>query len=396
MFVMRRRVSEKKDGINLVVGAGLSGAVIAERIANSLDEKVVIIDKKNHLGGLVSDYVDRNGFLLSRFGTHIFHTDDKPVWDYVNSFGEFRPYIQKLSACINGIKSNVPFNLDSLYKIFPQSIAERLEYKLLRVFPYDTEVYAEDLKIHCDNDFNFLAEYIYNNLSYPLSCKFWQDSQDDLQNSGLPHYFIRISRDNRVFKEKYQGVPVKGYSDLIENMLKNHNIELCLNTDYNYMVAKNFKKIFFTGSIDDCFNYKFGMLPYRSVSFEFSDIDINFYQSDGIMLYPFEFDFAAIHEYKHYQNLNVNKTVISREYHTDFVYGENERACAILNPCNIKLYEQYLLYGKKYRNTFFLGRLGSYKNFTMAEAVKNALTLFDKVYNDETSDDFINQIVNNC
>lgn len=359
---MKGFLSDKREGLNLVVGAGFSGAVIAERLANVLGERVIIIDKNNYLGGIAYDYRDKNGILINKNGAHIFHTDSEKVWDYVTGIGDFNTYMHRATAVVDGIEVSFPLNLDSLYKLFPQNLAGRLEHQLLSLFDYNSSVSVNELTKVCVDELSFLAEYI--------GRKF--------QNKDEQYIFI--GKDSRYFRERFQGVPKKGYSNLIENILKNHNIEICLNTDYKYMIARDFKRIFYTGSIDEFFNYKFGMLPYRSLKFKFEEYNTDFYQKNATTYYPDSYDFTKIHEYKHFRSEKSSATLISKEYPQEYVYGENERCYPVLNEENLELYNEYLKCSKDYTDIYFLGRLGEYKDYSMAGAVLNALNLFENLF----------------
>lgn len=361
---MKKRLSQKNDGLNLVVGAGFSGAVIAERMANSFGEKVVVIDKRSHIGGNAYDYKDRNGILIHKYGSHVFHTDSEKVWKYITRFSGFNTYMHRVFALLDGVETSVPLNLNSLHRLFPKTPANRLECKLLNYFEYNTFVTSAELKSLGDKDFDFLVNYM---------------KRKNIQDS----FFIGI--DDRYYKDRFQGIPTEGYCGLIENMLKNHNIEVCLNTDYKYMIPQNFKRIFCTGSIDEFFNYKFGMLQYGSVRFELEEHNIEYYQSNGVVNYPNNYDFSRIHEYKHYQNEKLSKTVIAKEYSEEYVYGENERYYPVIDEENLKLYNRYLELAKDYPNLYFLGRLGDYKNYDMDMAVLRALELCEHLIGCEHS-----------
>ena len=388
---MKSLLSAKNESINLVVGAGFSGAVIAERIANALDEKVVIIDKNNYIGGLASDYMTRSGIRVNKFGHHVFHTDKKFIWDYVNSFSTFSPISHKTFAVIDGIKVSIPVNISTLHILFPESLAKKMEYKLLNLFSYNSEVSVDELRKFNDTDLQFLADYISDKLVFPYSAKLWQDFMPEIERKQFPYAFIRISNDSRLYTTKYQGIPKKGYIDLMENMLKNHNIELCLNTDYNYMISKNFKRIFFTGSIDDCFNYKFGMLQYKSVKMQFENIENPAQERRLLVKYPQDFDFSAEH------NFVTNDAGISaKEYWTDYIYGENERAFPVLNKQNCELYNKYFDYAKSFNKIYFFGRQGNFNTCSMADAVEQALNLFDNLYGNSSSNYMVDSVVDNC
>ena len=299
---MFKKYCDRKDGINLVVGAGFSGAVIAERIANVLDEKVVIIDRKNHVAGNSFDFKDKNGISIHKYGSHIFHTNNQKVWDYINNFSSFNTYMHRVLAVIDGIETTIPFNIDTLYKVFPDSLAKKLEFKLLESFQYNSKVPILELAKYNDKDLNFLADYIYEKVFLHYTVKQWGKTPNEIDGAVTARVPVMIGKDTRYFQDIYQGIPTKGYTDLIYKMLKNRNIEIRLNTDFKQVNLNDYKRIFFTGSIDEFFDYKLGMLPYRSVNFKFEEYDTEFYQKNSVVNYPDNYDFTRIHEYKHYKN----------------------------------------------------------------------------------------------
>lgn len=378
---MFKKYCDRKDGINLVVGAGFSGAVIAERIANVLDEKVVIIDRKNHVAGNSFDFKDKNGISIHKYGSHIFHTNNQKVWDYINNFSSFNTYMHRVLAVIDGIETTIPFNIDTLYKVFPDSLAKKLEFKLLESFQYNSKVPILELAKYNDKDLNFLADYIYEKVFLHYTVKQWGKTPNEIDGAVTARVPVMIGKDTRYFQDIYQGIPTKGYTDLIYKMLKNRNIEIRLNTDFKQVNLNDYKRIFFTGSIDEFFDYKFGMLPYRSVNFKFEEYDTEFYQKNSVVNYPDNYDFTRIHEYKHYKNEKSAKTVIAKEYSQEFVPGKNERYYPISNEDNQNLYNKYLEQSKQYPNLFFLGRLGDYKYYDMDKAVLRALNLFEELIN---------------
>lgn len=378
--VMVIKTENKSDKINLVVGAGFSGAVIAERIANALNEKVLIIDRRAHLGGNSYDYVDKNGILIHQYGSHIFHTNSEKVWNYVNKFTEFNTYMHKVYALLDGILTTIPFNMNSIYEVFPKSIAQKLEYKLLQSFPYNSKVPILEFQKSKDKDLIFLSNYIYEKVFLNYTMKQWGENPKQIDGAVTARVPVMIGKDERYFQDKYQGLPVLGYTKLIENMLNHHNIEIELDTSFEDVLDNRFKRVFYTGSIDEFFNYKFGMLSYRSVYFKMSEHNTEFYQQNSVVNYPNNYDFTRIHEYKHYYKNSSAKTVIAKEYSQDFVHGKNERYYPIKSEKNIALYNRYFDYSKQFSNVYFLGRLGDYKYYDMDKAILRALELFDIIF----------------
>lgn len=360
---------------NLVIGCGLSGSVIARLLAEK-GEKVLIIDKKSHIAGNIYDYKDENGICIHKYGSHIFHTNSEKVWDFIKRFTDLNTYMHKVIAVIDGIETTIPFNINTLYDVFPESLARRLEQKLLSKFDYNSKVPILEFQKQDDEDLKFLAQYVYEKVFLHYTTKQWGKSPKEVDGAVTARVPVYISQDNRYFQDKYQGIPLNGYTKMVENILNHPNIEVKLNTAYDKSYSK-FKRIFCTGSIDEFFDYKYGQLPYRSVNFKFEKHNCEFYQSNAVVNYPCNYDFTRIHEYKYYLNDKSDKTVIAKEYSEFFEKDKNERYYPIVNNDNLALYEKY----KKEipDNVFFLGRLGDYKYYDMDKAVERAIDLFEEI-----------------
>lgn len=366
---------------NLVVGAGFSGAVIANLIANELGENVVVIDSKNHVAGNCYDYRDKNGIMIHKYGSHIFHTNNEKVWNFVRKFGDFNQYMHKVYAIIDGIETTIPFNFNTLYELFPQTLAKRLEEKLLTNFDFNTKVPILEFQKQNDKDLKFLAEYVYEKVFLHYTTKQWGVSPNDVDGAVTARVPVYISKDNRYFQDKYQGIPLEGYAKLVENMLNHPNIKVKLNKDFKHLknAQNKYCRIFYTGAIDTYFNYKYGQLPYRSVKFKFEEYNREFYQKNSVVNYPCNYDFTRIHEYKYYLNDKSDKTVIAKEYSEPFEIGKNERYYPIPNDENTDLYNKYLEEAKNLGNVYFLGRLGDYKYYDMDKAIGRAIEVFEEI-----------------
>ena len=316
--------------INIIVGAGFSGATIANLIATKLNEKVIIIDKKDHIAGNSYDYRDENGIMIHKYGSHIFHTNNEKVWKFLSQFTSFNTYMHEVVGILDGIEAQIPFNFNTLYQVFPQSMAKKLEEKLLNTFEYNTKVPILEFQKQDDEDLKYLANYVYEKIFLNYTTKQWGLSPKDVDGAVTARVPVYLSKDNRYFQDKYQGIPTNGYTKVVEKMLDNSNIDLRLNTDFESFKSGNKNllenaRIFYTGSIDEYFGYKFGQLPYRSVNFKFETYDREFYQSHACINYPNNYDFTRIHEYKHYLQDKSEKTVIAKEYSEFFELGKNER-----------------------------------------------------------------------
>ncbi len=380
---------------NLVVGAGLTGAVIAERLASVLGEDVLVIDKNHWLAGVAADYKEC-GINVQKFGSHIFHTNHEFIWKYLNRFSKFNTCSYKVLAYVDGQYLNIPFNLNSVAAAFPKTLCEKLEKKLVKKYGYGARVPLADFKsktFFWDKDLDFLASYVYQKVFINQYEKRMGMMNDAMLSCALKKAFVSISKDNRFYKDKYQGVPVLGYTKLIENILNHKNIRVLLNTDFKTVDIEGFDRVFYTGSIDEFFDFKYGTLGYRSAHFEFEEYETEFFQNAGVVNYPNDYDFIKIHEFKRCCSPFVSrakfgtacsissnkKTIIAKEYPADFKQGKNERLYPVQDNRSLKMLNLYKAEAKKLNNVYFLGRLGDFKYYSMDGAIKRALELFDSI-----------------
>jgi UDP-galactopyranose mutase len=362
---------------NLVVGSGFSGATIARKIAEELNQKVVVIDAKPHVGGNSYDYFDSNNICIHKYGTHIFHTNSKLVWNFLAKFTKWYTYQHKVKGLLDGQYVPIPFNLNSLYQIFPACIANNLEKCLIEKFGFNKKVPILELRKTKDEDLTFLAEYIYQKIFLEYTLKQWGMKPEEIDASVSERVPIYISRDDRYFQDRYQGIPLEGYTKLISNMLDHPNIGVELSTSFSKDME--YEKLFYTGSIDEFFEYKFGQLPYRSIKLDFLEFSYDKFQEAAVINYPCNYDFTRIGEYKWFLNSQANKTVVSYEYPEQFELGKNERYYPIIKDENRILYNKYLELTKDIPNIHFLGRLGDYKYYDMDKAIERALILFENM-----------------
>lgn len=378
-------MKNKTDKItNIVVGAGFSGATIANLIANNLNEKVIVIDQKNHIAGNCYDYRDQNGIMIHKYGSHIFHTNNKKVWEYLKQFTDFNTYMHEVVGVIDGIEAHIPFNFNTLYQVFPTTMAKNIEKKLLSKFEYNTKIPILEFQKQNDDDLKYLANYVYEKIFLNYTTKQWGKAPQEIDGAVTARVPVFLSKDNRYFQDKYQGIPLNGYTKIVKKMLSHPNIKIILNNNFKNFKDKNTNllknaRIFYTGSIDEYFNYKFGQLPYRSVNFKFEEHNMEFYQSHACINYPNNYDFTRVHEYKHYLSDKSSKTVIAKEYSEAFILGKNERYYPINSEENKKLYDKYLIEAQKENNVHFLGRLGDYKYYNMDIAIARAMELFEEI-----------------
>lgn len=356
----------------LVVGAGISGATVANILSKK--NKVVVIDSSDHIAGNCYDYRDENGIMIHKYGSHIFHTSNKDVWDFLSQFTSFNTYMHKVIGLVDGNEVPIPFNFNTIWKVFPKTMAESIEKKLLSNYKYDTKIPIMEFMTQDDPELRFLAEYIYENVFLHYTEKQWGYSPDNIDGAVTARVPVYLSRDDRYFQDRFQGIPLEGYTKMIRRMLDQPNIEVKLNTPFTKEMVNDFDRVFYTGSIDELMDYENGPLPYRSVHFKMETYECEHYLPNSVINYPNNYDFTRIHEYKYYLNDKSVKTVIAKEYSEDFVIGKNERFYPIPKDENIGLYNKYLdAAKKKYPNMIFLGRLGDYKYYDMDKAVLKAL-----------------------
>jgi len=373
----------------IVVGAGYAGVVMAQKIATQLDKKVLIIEKRNHIAGNCYDFKDENNILMHKYGPHLFHTNNKKVFDYLSEFTSWDIYNHKVLAIIDGKEVPIPFNINTLYDVFPNSLATKLEEKLLKEFDYNSKIPILELKNSKDKDMQFLADFVYEKIFVHYTAKQWGMKPEDMDSAVTARVPIFVGRDDRYFNDKYQVIPSKGYTSLFKNMIKHKNIKLMLNTDFKEvcqiddngfnLMGHDFNgKIIYTGPIDELFDYKFGDLPYRGVDMRFETVDKEYYQDATTVNYPNNYDFTRITEFKHIHSTKSSKTTILKEYPKEYIKGKDTPYYPIFTDKNQERYDKYLQYSQQWKNLILLGRLAEYKYYDMDDIVERALEVFEK------------------
>jgi len=362
----------------LIVGAGITGITLGERFA-SKGWNILILEKRNHIGGNCYDFKNRYGILIHKYGPHIFHTKYKEVWDYLSQFTRWIPYVHKVLGYIDKKFVPIPFNLNTLYQLLPEK-AKKLEKKLIENFRYGTKIPILELRKTKDRELKDLADFIYQKIYFGYSKKQWGKPPEKMDPSITSRVPVVISRDNRYFHDKYQGIPKEGYTKMFEKMLKNKNIEVKLNIDFKKFKEKiKYDILFYTGPIDEFFNFKFGKLKYRFLKMKFKTLNKESYQPAAQVNYPdLKYKFTRIAEFKKYTQKKTKKTTIGFEYPGN----KGFMAYPFLDEKNKKIFQKYWKEAErlKKKNIYFAGRLAEYKYYNMDEAVKNGLTLFKKIY----------------
>jgi UDP-galactopyranose mutase len=365
----------------LIVGAGFTGLVLAERIASQLGKKVLVVERREHIGGNAYDHYDGNGILVHRYGPHLFHTNSEKVWRYLSQFTEWHPYYHRVLALVDGKKVPVPFNLNSLYAVFTPGYASKLEELLLKHYGFGSKVPILKLRREARGELHFLADYIYEKLFYGYNLKQWGLTPEELGPGVTGRVPVHISRDNRYFQDRYQAIPKHGYTQMLKRMANHPNIKVLLNADYWEIEGEvKFDGMVYTGLIDEFFEYIHGELPYRSLRFEFSYHLVDAYQEVAQLNYPNEHSYTRISEYKHITGQRAYGTTISMEYPEAYSREQNLPFYPIPLKENRKRYNLYLSEAESLKKrVLFAGRLADYKYYNMDQAVARALGVFEKL-----------------
>lgn len=363
---------------NLIVGAGLAGITLAQRLAEKWEE-VVIVDKRNHVGWNCYDYYDDNGILIHKYWPHIFHTDFDDVWEYVNRFTRFTDFQYKVLWYIDANLVPIPFNINAIYGVFWPEKASEIEKTLLTYFKYGSKVSIQELrdkaKLEHNDVLSFISDYIFEKVFKNYTAKQWQIPIEEMDPNVLKRVPIVISRDDRYFPtNKYQWMPEFGYTKMFEKMLGSELIHVSLKTDYQKIRNQiSYEKLYFTWSIDVFFNYKYGRLEYKKTLYQLESYNIQSYQGNIVINYPNDYDYTRITEFKkfypHSSTYPLSKTVICKE-----IPGKWDiEAYPVETKGNMQVLEKYQKEASELKNVFFLWRLGTYKYYDMDKAIKSIL-----------------------
>ena len=356
----------------IIVGAGFAGGVLAERLATQAHKKILIIDKRNHIGGNTYDYYDEHGIMVHKYGPHIFHTNSFEVFSYLSRFTKWRQYEHHVLASVDGQLVPIPINQNTINCLFGLNLNsdELLEFYNKRAEKRNIIKTSEDVVI------NAVGRELYEKFFRGYSKKQWGLDPSQLDASVTARVPTRVNRDNRYFTDTYQSMPLHGYTKLFENMLSHNNIKIMLNTDYKDVInIIPHKKLIYTGPVDDYFNNCYGKLPYRSIDFKFETFDAESFQPTGTVNYPNSHAYTRITEFKYLTGQRHHKTSIVYEYPT----ADGDPYYPIPCPENNNMYKKYQLLADTLPNVFFSGRLGTYKYYNMDQVVAQSLTLFKKL-----------------
>ena len=356
----------------LIVGAGLFGATFAYEMTKQ-GKKCLVIDRRNHIGGNI--YCENiNGINLHKYGAHIFHTSDKEIWEYVNKFAEFNNYINSPVANYKGELYNLPFNMNTFYKLWGVFTPEEAKAKIEQE---KKEAGITEPKNLEEQAISLVGKDIYEKLVKEYTEKQWGRECKELPAFIIKRLPVRFTFDNNYFNDRYQGIPIGGYNIIIEKMLEKCDIEL--NVDYlkNKEKYNNLaQKVLYTGMIDEFFDYKLGNLEYCSLKFENETYeDIDNYQGIAVMNYTSHDEkYTRIIEHKHFEFNNCKGTIITKEYPMNWKVGD-EAYYPVNDEKNSELFNKYTELAKQYPNIIFGGRLGNYKYYDMDKVIRESLNL---------------------
>jgi UDP-galactopyranose mutase len=356
----------------LVVGAGFAGSVLAERLATGLNKRVLLIDRRPHIGGNAYDHYDEAGILVHKYGPHIFHTNSREVFDYLSQFTAWRPYQHRVRAWVDGQLLPIPINLDTINQMYGTGLTA---FELEEYFKSVAEPVAA-IKTSEDVIVSRVGRELYEKFFRNYTRKQWGLDPSELDATVTARVPVRTNRDDRYFTDTYQVMPLHGYTRMFERILSHPNIQILLNADYqDVRDLIPHREVVYTGPVDEFFDYRFGRLPYRSLEFRFETRDVEIAQPIAVINYPNENAYTRVTEFKYLSGQVHPKTTLVYEYSQ----AEGDPYYPVPRPENAALYKQYQALAEATPGVHFLGRLGTYKYYNMDQVVAQALTLYARL-----------------
>ena len=374
----------------LGIGAGFAGAVAARELAERAGKRVLVLERRGHIGGNAYDLPDEHGVLIHQYGPHIFHTANRRVFDYLSRFTGWRDYQHRVVANVHGTEMPVPFNLTSLELAFGREKAAALEEKLIAAYGAEKKVTILELRRSADPDVADLADYVYENVFLHYTMKQWDQSPEEIDPNTTARVPVFLSRDDRYFQDPWQGMPLEGYTPLFKRLLDHPGITVELGVDARERLTLGEDgvvldgvpfagPVIYTGAVDELFACRFGRLPYRTLEFRFENYPVEFWQSHGTVNYTVSEEWTRITEFKYLTGqVKPECTTIAKEISHAYTGAPEETPYyAIINPENDALYARYQELAERYGNLYLLGRLAEYKYYNMDAIVARALELCD-------------------
>jgi UDP-galactopyranose mutase len=356
----------------LVVGAGFAGSVLAERLASQAGKRVLIVDKRNHIGGNAYDCYDDAGVLIHKYGPHIFHTNSTPVFNYLSQFTEWRPYQHRVRARVDGQLVPIPINLDTVNALYGTSFTSMgLEQFFASVAEVPTEIRtSEDVVV------GKVGRELYEKFFRHYTSKQWGLDPSELDASVTARVPTRTNRDDRYFTDRHQAMPLHGFTRLFERMLAHPNISVLLNCDWREVRDMiPYRQLVYSGPVDEFFDFRFGKLPYRSLEFQWETRDLDWVQPVAVINYTVDEAYTRVTEMKHLTGQVHPKTSLVYEYPR----AEGDPYYPVPQPANAELYRRYQSLADATPGTHFVGRLATYKYYNMDQVVAQSLAVFDRI-----------------
>jgi UDP-galactopyranose mutase len=356
----------------LIVGAGFAGSVLAERLAAGSDKRVLICDKRPHIGGNAYDHYNEAGILVHKYGPHIFHTNARDVFEYLSRFTEWRPYQHRVRASVDGQIVPIPINLDTINSLYGLNLTS---FEVEDFFKKVAEP-CEEIRTSEDVVVSKVGRELYEKFFRNYTRKQWGLDPSELDASVTSRVPTRTNRDDRYFTDTYQSMPFHGYTRMFERMLDHPNIKVLLNCDYRE-VEKDipFREMIYTGPVDTYFDYCYGRLPYRSLEFKHETHDQAVFQSAPVVNYPNEQSYTRVTEFKYLTGQEHNQTSIVYE----FPKWEGDPYYPVPRKENAGIYAKYKALADRTAGVTFVGRLATYKYYNMDQIVAQALTTYGKI-----------------
>lgn len=360
----------------LIVGAGFAGCVIAERLATQADKKILLIDRRNHIGGNAYDHYNEDGILIHKYGPHIFHTNSERIFKYLSQFTKWRAYEHRVLAQVDGMLVPMPINRITLNKLYGLKLQDEEsvdQFLASRAEKVDTCKTSEDVVV------SKVGRELYEKFFRNYTRKQWGLDPSELDASVTSRVPTRTNTDDRYFTDDFQFMPLHGYTRMFEQMVAHKNIKVMLNVDHREIrAAIPHGEVIFTGPVDEFFNFRFGKLPYRSLEFKHETIEKEQALPVAVVNYPNEHAYTRVTEFKHLTGQQHNKTSVVYEYPK----ASGDPYYPIPKPECTQLYNKYKVLADNTRGVHFVGRLGTYKYYNMDQVVAQALATFDKIMSD--------------
>src|SRR5947209_402707 len=375
----------------LIVGAGFAGSVLAERLASQLKKKVLLIDRRNHIGGNAYDHYDHDGLLIHRYGPHIFHTNSLQVFEYLSQFTEWRPYQHRVLASVDGQLVPIPINLDTINSLYGLQLTS---FQLEDFFAKVAEP-KEQIRTSEDVVVSKVGRELYEKFFRHYTRKQWGLDPSELDASVTARVSTRTNRDARYFTDRYQAMPLHGYTRMFEKMLSHPNIKILLNADYREIVdVIPHEHLIYTGPIDEFFDYCYGKLPYRSLQFEFKTVNAPSAQPVAVINYPNDYSYTRVTEFKYLTGQEHPKTALVYEYPC----ADGDPYYPVPGPEDSDLYKQHKALADETDGVYFVGRLATYKYYNMDRVGAQALATYDRILKKESrleavSDELVRETV---